>query len=179
MVPGRNGPGRHLVAVSAELAKTKPGSDREGRRERFCAMTIRCLCSIALRADMACQWCRGGRHGLCENSSQRKAIRPLLGLGCSPVLVSGNKACLPQMDREGAEGRLNPHSGREWLDHLEVAEEFPGAANIGGRNRTRVPPHRTAVQEREEGGICANCSQSLEHQPRLQRRMRLRSRGNQ
>src|SRR3984893_14560107 len=30
-VPGRKRPGRHLVAVSAELAKTKPGAEGGGR----------------------------------------------------------------------------------------------------------------------------------------------------
>src|SRR5258708_19342886 len=32
MVPGRKRPVRHLVAVSAGLANTKPGADREGAR---------------------------------------------------------------------------------------------------------------------------------------------------
>jgi len=58
------------------------------------------------------------------------------------------------MDREGAEGRLDPDSGREWLDHLEVAEDFPGAANIGGRNRCewhRIAPVRKKA--RKEGFV--------------------------
>jgi len=57
---------RHLVAVSAELAKTKPGADREGART-FCAMTIQCLSSIALPRDMSFQWLRSGPPGLCAN----------------------------------------------------------------------------------------------------------------
>jgi hypothetical protein len=36
MVPGRKRPVRHLVAVSAELAKTKPGADGEGARTILC-----------------------------------------------------------------------------------------------------------------------------------------------
>src|SRR5260370_5711927 len=36
MVPGRKRPVRHLAAVSAELAKTKPGADREGARTILC-----------------------------------------------------------------------------------------------------------------------------------------------
>src|SRR5271168_558884 len=31
-IPGQKRPVRHLVAVSSELAKTKPGADREGAR---------------------------------------------------------------------------------------------------------------------------------------------------
>src|SRR5258708_2037423 len=36
-VPGRKRPARHLVALSVELAKTKPGADREGTRTILCS----------------------------------------------------------------------------------------------------------------------------------------------
>lgn len=36
MISGQKRPVRHLVAVSAELAKTKPGADREGARTILC-----------------------------------------------------------------------------------------------------------------------------------------------
>lgn len=36
VIPGRKRPARHLVAVSVELAKTKPGADREGGRTILC-----------------------------------------------------------------------------------------------------------------------------------------------
>ena len=89
-VPGRKRPGRHLVAVSAELAKTKPGTDREGRRTILCDddpvfVLYRVACRYGL--PVAPGWAQWFMREL----SQRKAIRPLLGLGCSPVLVSGTK----------------------------------------------------------------------------------------
>jgi hypothetical protein len=57
---------------------------------------------------------------------------------------------LSQMDREGSEGMLNPHSGREWLDHLEAAEGFPRAATIGGRDGCecqRIEPLRKKAKK--------------------------------
>jgi hypothetical protein len=89
-VPGRKRPGRHLVAVSAELAKTKPGTDREGRRTILCDDDpVFVLYRIASRygPPVAPVWAAWFLREL----SQRKAIRPLVGLGCAPVVVSGNK----------------------------------------------------------------------------------------
>ena len=90
MVPGRKRPAKHLVAVSAELAKTKPGADSEGARTILCdddPMFV--LYRIASRYGLpvAPAWAPWFMREL----NQRKAITPLLGLGCSPVLVRGNK----------------------------------------------------------------------------------------
>jgi len=90
MVPGRKRPVRHIVAVSAELAKTKPGVDREGTR------------TILWDDDPVFVLYRvAGRYGLpavpewapwfVRELNQRKAIVPLFGFGCSPVLIKGNK----------------------------------------------------------------------------------------
>ena len=89
-VPGRKRPGRHLVAVSAELAKTKPGTDREGRRTILCDDDPAfVLYRIASRYGLPVvpEWAPWFMREL----NQRKAIRLLTGLGCSPVLVSGTK----------------------------------------------------------------------------------------
>ena len=89
-VPGRKRPGRHLVAVSAELAKTKPGTDREGRRTILCDDDPAfVLYRVASRYGLPVvpEWAPWFMREL----NQRKAIRPLTGLGCSPVLVSGTK----------------------------------------------------------------------------------------
>src|SRR5712675_3798872 len=89
-VPGRKRPARHLLAVSAELAKTKPGADREGARTILCdddpAFVFYRLASrygLPVAPDWASWFMR--------ELNQRKLIAPLLGLGCSPVLVKGNK----------------------------------------------------------------------------------------
>jgi hypothetical protein len=90
MVPGRKRPVRHLVALSVELAKTKPGADREGVRTILCdddPMLV--LYRVASRYGLPVvpEWANWFMREL----RQRKAILPLMGLGCSPVLVSGSK----------------------------------------------------------------------------------------
>src|SRR5580704_17926378 len=90
MVPGRKRPAKHLVAVSAESAKTKPGADREGARTILCDDDpVFVLYRVASRYGLpvAPEWAPWFMREL----NQRKAITLLLGLGCSPVLVKGNK----------------------------------------------------------------------------------------
>jgi hypothetical protein len=89
-IAGRKRPARHLVAVSAELAKTKPGVDRDGARTVLydddpVFVLYRVACRYGLPVVPA--WAPWFMREL----NQRKAIRPLVGLGCAPVLVSGNK----------------------------------------------------------------------------------------
>jgi len=89
-IPGRKRPARHLVAVSAELAKTKPGVDREGARTILCDDDpVFLLYRIASRYGLPAvpDWAQWFQREL----NQRKAIRTLLGLGCSPMVVNGNK----------------------------------------------------------------------------------------
>jgi hypothetical protein len=89
-VPGNKHPVRHLVAMSAELAKTKPGADREGARTVLCNDDpVFVLYRVASRYGLpvAPDWASWFMREL----GQRKAITPLLGLGCSPALVKGNK----------------------------------------------------------------------------------------
>lgn len=90
MVPGKKRPVRHLVAVSAELARTKPGADREGMRTILCDdepafVLYRVACRYGL--PTVPEWAPWFLREL----DQRKAIVPLFGFGCSPVLVKGNK----------------------------------------------------------------------------------------
>jgi hypothetical protein len=90
MVPGRKRPVRHLVAVSAELAKTKPGVDRDSAHTILCNDDpVFVLYRVASRYGLpvAPEWAPWFMREL----NQRKSITPLLGLGCSPVLVRGNK----------------------------------------------------------------------------------------
>ena len=90
VVSNQRRPIRHLVAVSSELAKTKPGADREGARTVLCDDDpVFVLYRVAARFGLPvvpdwAAWFMG-------ELKTRKAIRPLLGLGCSPVLVNGNK----------------------------------------------------------------------------------------
>jgi len=77
-------------AISSELAKTKPGVDREGARTILCDddpvfVLYRVACRFGL--PVVPTWAGWFMREL----KTWKAIRPLLGLGCSPVVVSGNK----------------------------------------------------------------------------------------
>lgn len=89
-VPGRDRPLRHLVAVSGELAKTKPGADREGTRTILCGddpvfILYRVACRYGLPAVP--EWA----PWFVRELNLRKAMVSLLGFGCSPVLIKGNK----------------------------------------------------------------------------------------
>jgi len=78
------------VAISAELAKTRPGADPGGRRTILCDNDPTfVLYRIAQRFGLP------GRAGvgrlINEEINRRGAIKPLIGVGCSPVMVSGTK----------------------------------------------------------------------------------------
>ncbi len=88
-VAGRK-PIRHLVAVSAELAKTRPGMDPEGRRTILCDNDPTfVLYRIAQRYGLPVMpdWATWFK----EELTRRGMIQPIVGLGCSPVLVRGSK----------------------------------------------------------------------------------------
>lgn len=90
VAPGRKRPARHLIAVSAELANTKPGVDCQGDRSVLCGKDpVFVLYRIASRYGLPVvpEWAPWFMRELKE----RKAIFPLLGLGCSPVVIKGNK----------------------------------------------------------------------------------------
>lgn len=101
-VPARKRPVRHMVAVSAELAKTKPGADRQGARTILCdADPMFVLYRLAFRYGLPVvpEWAPWFMREL----NQRKAISPLLGLECSPVL-KGNKQTFLKWIRKALRG---------------------------------------------------------------------------
>jgi hypothetical protein len=88
-IAGRK-PIRHLVAISAELAKTRPGADPQGRRTILCdndPTFVLYRISQRLGLPVVPDWA----DWFNEELNRRGAIKPLIGLGCSPVLVSGTK----------------------------------------------------------------------------------------
>lgn len=83
-------PIRHLVSISAEVARTRPGADREGNRTVLCNDDPTfVLYRVAQRFGLPVvpEWADWFNAEL----RRRGAIRPLIGLGCTPVLVSGTK----------------------------------------------------------------------------------------
>jgi hypothetical protein len=89
-IPGRKRAVRHVLAISRELALTRLGGDAKARR------------TLLVSDDPAFVLYRiGVRFGLpvlpawsewfSRELQMRQAMRRLIGLGCSPVLVSGTK----------------------------------------------------------------------------------------
>jgi hypothetical protein len=88
-IPGRK-PIRHLVALSAELARTPPGADPAGRRTILCdndSTFVLYRISQRFGLPVVPEWAAW----FDEELHRRGAIKPIIGLGCSPVLVSGTK----------------------------------------------------------------------------------------
>ena len=88
-IAGRR-PIRHLVAVSADLAKTRPGADLQGRRTILCdndPAFVLYRVSQRFGLPVVPEWAGWSN----EEVTRHRVINPLVGLGCSPVLVKGTK----------------------------------------------------------------------------------------
>jgi hypothetical protein len=89
-VPGLKRPVRHLVAVSAELAGTRLGTGTVSNRTILCdADPIFVLYRLSERFGLPVvpEWA----DWFAAELRRRKAITPLAGIGCSPVLITGTK----------------------------------------------------------------------------------------
>jgi hypothetical protein len=82
------------------MAKTRPGADRDGMRSVLCnGESIFVLNRVARRFGLPVvpEWA----PWFMDQLKHRKAIRPLVGLGCSPVLVQGTKQSFLDWISEG------------------------------------------------------------------------------
>ena len=89
-IPGRRRPLRHLVAVSEELAQTRSGGNPSARRTVLCDDDPAFLLyRIGARFGLPVlpEW----SEWFASELERHKAIEPLIGLGCRPVLVKGTK----------------------------------------------------------------------------------------
>jgi hypothetical protein len=92
-LPGRRRPARHLVAVSAELAATRLGAAIESNRTILSnndAIFVLYRLSERFGLPVVPKWA----DWFMSELKRRRAIRPLVGVGCSPVLITGTKARL-------------------------------------------------------------------------------------
>ncbi len=88
-IAGRK-PIRHLIAVSADVAKTPAGADPEGKRTVLCDDDPTFIFyRIAQRFGLPVvpDWAGWFK----EELRRHDALHALVGLGCSPVLVTGTK----------------------------------------------------------------------------------------
>ena len=98
-IAGRR-PVRHLVAISTELAKTRPGTDPEGKRTVLCdSGPTFVLYRIAQRYGLPVmpEWATWFKAEL----ERHGAITAVAGIGCSPVLVKGTKKLFLKWIRRG------------------------------------------------------------------------------
>jgi hypothetical protein len=89
-VPGRRRPLRHLVAISDELSKTRAGGNPSARRTILCCDdTAFALYRISVRFGLPVlpEW----SEWFGEMLERKNAIEPLIGIGCTPVVVKGTK----------------------------------------------------------------------------------------
>ena len=89
-IPGRRRPVRQLVAVSDELAKTSAGGNPGARRTVLCdrepEFVIHRL-GVRFGLPVLPEW----SEWFADELRRRRAIEPLIGIGCRPVLVRGTK----------------------------------------------------------------------------------------
>lgn len=89
-VPGRRRTVRHLIAVSAELAATGSGCDVNARRTILFSKEPRfMLPRLADRFGLPVlpEWI----EWMVSELERRRAVQPLIGFGCDPVLVTATK----------------------------------------------------------------------------------------
>ncbi len=153
-LPGRTRPVRHLVAVSAELAKTKPGADRAGARTVLCNDDpLFVLFRVAARYGLPAlpEWAQW----FMEQLERRKAVQPLLGLGCSPVLVKGTKhTFLGWIGRGLKEGSIRFPSQNESVSWTLPASSFLERSLLPTANKLVLRSRESACWDE-----ACNCSQ--------------------
>ena len=88
---GTSSPGAQLVAVSAAMVQTRLGGAVEGNRTILSdddPVFVLYRLSERFGLPVVPEWA----DWFARELKRRRAMRALAGIGCSPVLVSGNKA---------------------------------------------------------------------------------------
>ena len=89
-VPGRRRPIRHLVACSEHLSRTRAGGEPTARRTVLCDDNPEFLLyrlGVRFGLPVLPEW----SEWFSRERERHKAIEPLIGVGCRPVLVKGTK----------------------------------------------------------------------------------------
>jgi hypothetical protein len=126
-VPGRK-PIRHLVAVSADVANTRPGADPEGKRTVLCDDDPTFIFyRIAQRFGLPVVQDWAGWFK--EELRRHEALQSLVGLGCSPVLVTGTKKTFLKWIGRALRQRLIRFPESNGPVRWSVAHEFFGSGS--------------------------------------------------
>ena len=89
-IPGRRRPLRHLIAISEELSKTRAGGNPTARRTILCDDDRAFLLyRIGVRFGLPVlpEW----NEWFGQMLEHKNTIEPLIGIGCTPVVVKGTK----------------------------------------------------------------------------------------
>jgi hypothetical protein len=89
-LPARKRPLRHLIALSRDLALTRAGGEPKARRTVLCGATPELvLYRLGVRFGLPAlpDWSAWFQAELLR----KKAIQPLIGLGCEPIVAIGTK----------------------------------------------------------------------------------------
>ena len=149
-------PIRHLVAVSAELAKTRPGMDPEGKRTILCdADPTFVLYRIAQRFGLPVvpDWA----DWFNEEIHRRGAIKPLIGLGCSPVLVSGTKKMFLKWIRRALWQKRIEVPGRNGPVRWKLAHSFFRVSETSQEEESCQESSKESSAIRAECGDTTSC----------------------
>lgn len=105
-IPGRKHAVRHLVAVSEELSLTQAGASSDAQRTILCDDATRfILYRLGVRFGLPVlpEW----SEWVVAELQRRRAMTPLIGLGCRPVVVNATKTSLLNLVSTGLRrGRL-------------------------------------------------------------------------
>lgn len=121
-VEGHKGPLRHLVVISEELAQTGSGKNTErtilfDESLQFTWASLAHIHGLPGVAEWA-DWVVG-------ELKRRKAVQPLIGIGCNPVLVKGPKGmfmnCLSRGLRDGHLKFPDRNGSISW-DRLQLSQ---------------------------------------------------------
>ena len=89
-IPGRRRPLRHLVAISEELSKTRAGGNPTARRTILCD-DDRAFLLYRIGARFGLPVLPEWSEWFGQMLERKNTIEPLIGIGCTPVVVKGTK----------------------------------------------------------------------------------------
>ena len=149
-IPGRK-PIRHLVAISAELAKTRPGADPQGRRTVLCdndPTFVLYRISQRFGLPVVPDWAVWFNKEL----NRRGALKPLIGLGCTPVLVSGTKKLFLKWIRHGLRQKRIEVPDRNGPVRWSLAHSFfrISQSGLGEERRQEISEDISAIPAESE-----------------------------
>jgi hypothetical protein len=154
-IAGRR-PIRHLVAISADLAKTRPGADPQGRRTILCdndPTFVLYRISQRFGLPVVPEW--AGWFN--EELNRRGAIKPLIGLGCSAVLVSGTKKLFLKWIRRALRQKRIQVPDRNGPVRWNLARSFFRVSETGLEEESSQEAGKESSAIRAECGDTTSC----------------------